>query len=101
MTDRERWVERNIPTLAGRIALITGANSGLGFEAARLMAAKGARVILAVRDPARGERAAAIIREMVPGADLAVLPLDLSSLAAIRSAATAFLKWQVPEQGCG
>lgn len=85
----DRWVERHIPPQQGKVALITGANSGLGFEAAKLLAAKGARVILAVRDVTRGERAAAEIRRGVSAADLAVLRLDLASLASIRGTADA------------
>ncbi len=92
MTDRDRWVETQIPSQQGKSVLITGANSGLGFEAAQLLAAKGARVILAVRDAAKGERAAAAIRGRVPAAELAVLPLDLASLASIRSAAAGVLR---------
>ncbi len=86
------WVETHIPPQQGKAVLITGANSGLGFEAARLLAAKGARVILAVRDVTRGERAVAEIRRSVPAADLAVLPLDLASLASIRRAAAEVLR---------
>ncbi|MCX7706476.1 MAG: oxidoreductase, partial [Anaerolineae bacterium] len=88
----DRWVETQIPPQQGKVALITGANSGLGFEAARLLAAKGARVILAVRDVTKGERAATDIRRGVPAADLAVLRLDLASLVSIRSAATEVLR---------
>lgn len=92
MTDRDRWVETHIPSQGGKVALITGANSGLGFEAAHVLAAKGAHVILAVRDAAKGERAAAAIRRSAPTAELAVLPLDLASLASIRRAAVEVLR---------
>lgn len=92
MTGFDRWVETHIPPQQGKVALITGANSGLGFEAARLLAAKGARVILAVRDATKGERAAGEIRRDVSTADLAVLPLDLASLASIRGAADTVLR---------
>ncbi|MGQ9491774.1 MAG: oxidoreductase [Anaerolineae bacterium] len=92
MTDCDRWVETHIPSQGGKVALITGANSGLGFEAAHVLAAKGAHVILAVRDAAKGERAAAAIRRSAPTADLAVLPLDLASLASIRRAAVEVLR---------
>ena len=90
MTDYDRWIEQNIPAQTGRTALITGANSGLGFEAARVLAGVGAAVVLAVRDTAKGEVAAAAIRAAVPGAELAVAALDLASLAAIRSFAETF-----------
>ena len=92
MPDYNRWVEQNIPEQTGKVAVITGANSGLGFEMAKVLAQRGARVVLAVRDAARGERAIAEIRRSAPAADLALLPLDLASLASIRSAAAAFLQ---------
>ena len=59
MTDFDRWIEEHIPSQTGKTALITGANSGLGFEAAKVLAGKGAAVTLAVRDTAKGEGAAA------------------------------------------
>lgn len=91
MTEYARWIEQNIPDQTGREALITGANSGLGFEAARILAKKGARVVLAVRDTAKGNRAAAEIRASAPRADLTVLALDLASLTSVGSFAGAFL----------
>jgi NAD(P)-dependent dehydrogenase (short-subunit alcohol dehydrogenase family) len=90
MTDFDRWIEQYIPSQTGRMALITGANSGLGFEAAKVLAGKGATVTLAVRDTAKGEVAAAAIRAAVSGAELAVTALDLASLASIRTFADAF-----------
>jgi hypothetical protein len=77
----------SIPNLAGKTALITGANSGLGLESARALAGKGAHVILAVRDSAKGERALDELRADHPLASLELLALDLSSLKSIRSAA--------------
>ena len=73
MNDFDRWIEQNISSQTGKTALITGANSGLGFEAAKVLAGKGATVTLAVRDTAKGEVAAAAIRAAVPGAELEVL----------------------------
>ncbi len=92
MTDFDRWIEQNIPSQTGKTALITGANSGLGFEAAKVLAGKGATVTLAVRDTAKGEAAAAAIRAAVPGAELEVAALDLASLASIRTFADAFAR---------
>lgn len=91
MTNYDWWIEQHIPPQSGKTALITGANSGLGYEAARLLAAKGACVVLGVRDPAKGERAAAAIRLTVPAANLEVLSLDLASLASVCDAASAFV----------
>jgi NAD(P)-dependent dehydrogenase (short-subunit alcohol dehydrogenase family) len=90
MTDFDRWIEQNIPSQAGKTALITGANSGLGFEAAKVLAGKGAHTVMAVRDMAKGEKAAADVRAAVPNADLKVMALDLASLASIRSFAETF-----------
>jgi len=92
MTDFDRWIEQNISSQTGKTALITGANSGLGFEAAKVLAGKGAAVTLAVRDTAKGDVAAAAVRAAVPGAELAVAALDLASLASIRSFADAFVR---------
>ena len=66
---------------------MTGANTGLGLETARTLAAHGAAVVLAVRVVSKGEMAAADIRASAPGADVAVQALDLASLASIRDAA--------------
>ncbi|ACB93691.1 SDR family NAD(P)-dependent oxidoreductase [Beijerinckia indica] len=76
------WTEQNISDQHGRIAIVTGGNTGLGFETARMLAAHGAKVVLAVRDVEKGGQAAARI-----AGDVAVQALDLTSLDSIRSAA--------------
>ncbi|MFZ2359653.1 MAG: oxidoreductase [Anaerolineae bacterium] len=91
MSKVEQWLEKNIPNLSGKTALITGTNSGIGYEAARLLAMRGAHVALAVRNTAKGGKAAREIRSAVPQADLAVMDLDLASLASIRSFAALFM----------
>jgi NAD(P)-dependent dehydrogenase (short-subunit alcohol dehydrogenase family) len=78
------WTEQDIPDQSGRVAVVTGANTGLGFETARALAEHGASVVLAVRDVEKGARAAARI-----GGDVTVQALDLTSLASVRSAAAA------------
>jgi NAD(P)-dependent dehydrogenase (short-subunit alcohol dehydrogenase family) len=83
----EHWTENDIPDQSGRVAVVTGSNTGLGFETARALAARRATVVLAVRDPERGKQAAARIAQAVAGADLTVQQLDLASLASVRSAA--------------
>lgn len=81
------WTAGNVPAQDGRVAVITGANSGLGFDTARVLAQRGARVVMAVRDTAKGEAAAARIRDAAPTADVTVHKLDLGSLASVRAAA--------------
>ncbi|WP_150461774.1 SDR family NAD(P)-dependent oxidoreductase [Nesterenkonia ebinurensis] len=78
----DNWTEQHIPDQTGRVAIVTGANTGLGFETARALAARGARVVLAVRDVEKGEHAAARI-----GGEVSVQALDLTSLDSVRSAA--------------
>lgn len=73
----------NVPALRGRFAVVTGANSGLGFGLAKRLSAAGADVVLAVRDRAKGERAIAEIRRAVPEAKLGIRQLDLSSLSSV------------------
>jgi NAD(P)-dependent dehydrogenase (short-subunit alcohol dehydrogenase family) len=77
------WSEADIPDLTHRVAVVTGANSGIGFETARALAAKGARVILACRSRTRGPQAVARLREAVPGADVLFDSLDLGSLESV------------------
>jgi NAD(P)-dependent dehydrogenase (short-subunit alcohol dehydrogenase family) len=77
-----RWTAVEIPDQSGRVALITGANSGLGLATARALAHAGATVVLACRDVAKGEQA----RASMPGAQ--VVALDLADLASVRECAT-------------
>ncbi|MFC4629996.1 SDR family NAD(P)-dependent oxidoreductase [Promicromonospora alba] len=78
----EKWTEQNIPDQQGRVAVVTGANTGLGFETARALAEHGARVVLAVRDVEKGKQAAARM-----SGDVTVQALDLTSLESVRDAA--------------
>jgi NAD(P)-dependent dehydrogenase (short-subunit alcohol dehydrogenase family) len=83
-TGGTRWTEADVPGQSGRTAVVTGANSGIGFEAARVLAQRGASVVLACRDVARGADAAARITASAPGAAITVVALDLASLASVR-----------------
>jgi NAD(P)-dependent dehydrogenase (short-subunit alcohol dehydrogenase family) len=78
-----------MPDLSGKTAIVTGANSGIGLEAARELARHGAQVVLAVRNLAKGEAALADIRGDMPGAAVEVRQLDLASLASVRTFAAA------------
>ncbi len=78
----KKWTESNIPDQSGRVAIVTGANTGLGFETARVLAQRGASVVLAVRDVEKGKQAAARM-----AGDVTVQALDLTSLDSVRAAA--------------
>jgi NAD(P)-dependent dehydrogenase (short-subunit alcohol dehydrogenase family) len=78
------WTEHDIPDQKGRVVVVTGANTGLGFETARALAQHGATVVLAVRDTDKGRQAAARMT-----GEVTVQQLDLSSLASIHAAAAA------------
>ena len=79
------WTAADIPDQSGRTAIVTGANSGLGLNTARELARAGARVVLACRNMDKGEAARAGIAAQVPGAQLELEALDLSSLDSVRS----------------
>ncbi len=79
------WTARDIPDQSGRLAVVTGANSGLGAVTAKELARAGARVIIACRNTQKGEQAAARIRSDVPGAQLDVRALDLADLESVRT----------------
>ncbi len=83
--------EADVPDLRGRIAVVTGASSGLGLENARALARRGAHVVLATRDPDRTAVAITRIMRAVPDASLEHLPLDLADLASVRGAAEGLL----------
>jgi NAD(P)-dependent dehydrogenase (short-subunit alcohol dehydrogenase family) len=72
-----------VPDLSGKLAIVTGANSGLGFGLARRLSAAGADVVMAIRNRAKGEAAIEEIRTTVPDAKLSIKSLDLSSLASV------------------
>ncbi len=81
----------SVPDLTGRIAVVTGANGGLGLETARVLAAKGAHVLMAVRDREKADRATRQILAGSPAASLEIVPLDLASQDSVRAASGAIL----------
>jgi NAD(P)-dependent dehydrogenase (short-subunit alcohol dehydrogenase family) len=85
-----KWSAAQIPSQAGKTALVTGANSGIGYQAALELARHGAHVILGCRNEAKGRAALEKLRREAPGASAEVVQLDVASLASIRAFAAAF-----------
>src|SRR5213080_1910963 len=81
----DKWTAADMPDQAERVAVVTGANSGLGLATARELARAGASVVMAVRNPAKGDEAAGRIRSVLPGEALEVAPLDLADLDSVRA----------------
>ncbi len=90
------WNADDIVSQAGRAAVVTGGNSGLGLSTARELARAGARVVIAVRDTGKGEDAATEIRGSIAGADVEVAALDLADLGSIRDFAQT-METELPE----
>lgn len=85
------WSATDVPDQSGRVAVVTGANGGLGLETARELARKGAHVVMAVRNQQKAQDAASDIRASVPDAKLQLVPMDLASQASVRTAAEQIL----------
>ena len=85
-----KWTAEQIPSQAGKTVLITGANSGIGFQAALELARHGAYVLLGCRNAAKGQEALDRLRSEAPGAGAEVVELDMASLASIRGFAAGF-----------
>jgi NAD(P)-dependent dehydrogenase (short-subunit alcohol dehydrogenase family) len=85
--DQRRWTEADIPDLLGTTAVITGANAGLGLQAATVLAGRGAHLVLACRNLDKAARAAGQIAAASPGARVSTVRLDLASQASVRTAA--------------
>ena len=86
-----KWTAKQIPSQAGKTALITGANSGIGYQAALELARHGAHVLLGCRNEAKGRAALERLLHEAPGASAEVVQLDMASLASIRAFAAAFI----------
>jgi NAD(P)-dependent dehydrogenase (short-subunit alcohol dehydrogenase family) len=81
----KKWTTNNIPNLSGKVIIVTGANSGIGFETVKELARKGAHTILACRSMEKGNDAAQQIRTVVPNARLEPMVLDLGSLKSVHA----------------
>src|SRR6056297_1743243 len=90
MMNNKRWTLDNIESLDGKTIVITGGNSGLGYEACKAFADKGAEVILASRSREKGDDAKAEILKSVPQGKVSVMQLDLGDLDSVRSFAEKF-----------
>ena len=90
MTETDRWTAADIPDLTGRTAVITGGNSGVGFETAVELARHGATTIIACRSASRGEGALRRIKESAPSSQTRLMLLDLGDLASIDAFAESF-----------
>lgn len=91
MSGNAKWNKENIPELSGRTAIVTGANTGIGYEIARLLSWRGARVIMACRNLKKAEAAKDKIKKTIPHGSLEVMKLDLGDLESIRRFADKFL----------
>jgi len=87
MSNSKGFTEAYVSEQTGKTFIVTGANTGVGFEIARVLAARGARVLLGCRDRTKALEAIARIKRITPNADLVWLPLDLGDLDSVRAAA--------------
>ncbi len=79
-----KWSQRDIPDLTGKVIVVTGANSGLGFESAKTFAEKGATVVMTARNMSKGEKAKTDILQAHPRATVDLMQLDVGNLASVR-----------------
>jgi NAD(P)-dependent dehydrogenase (short-subunit alcohol dehydrogenase family) len=90
MSETTNWINENIPDQTGKLALVTGANSGLGYEVSRGLALRGATVVMACRNLEKGEEAAAKIRDENPSGEVRLMQLDLADLKSVKQFVEAF-----------
>jgi NAD(P)-dependent dehydrogenase (short-subunit alcohol dehydrogenase family) len=93
---KTKWTAEQIPSQAGKTALVTGANSGIGYQAALEFARHGAHVLLGCRSTAKGLAALEKLKKEVPDANAELVELDMASLASIRAFAEAYIGAKLP-----
>ena len=89
---QQKWDSQDVPDQKGKVAIVTGSSSGIGYETARVLAAKNASVIIAVRNLEKGQSALEKIKEAHPMADVRIMELDLANLDSVRRFAEEFKK---------
>ena len=87
---KRKWIEQDMPDLTGKVIVVTGANSGLGFESSKALAKKGATVVMTARNMEKGETARSDILKEVPDASLDLMKLDVGDLSSVREFADSF-----------
>jgi NAD(P)-dependent dehydrogenase (short-subunit alcohol dehydrogenase family) len=92
MTNDMNWTIQDMPELTGKVVIVTGGNSGLGYESVKAFAMKDAEVILASRSPEKGEEARTAILQAIPEGTIRVMQLDLGDLESVRAFASDFKK---------
>ena len=87
MSANTKWTADDVGDQTGRVAIVTGSNTGLGYDTALVLASRGAQVVLAVRNAEKGKAAAAKLVGQIPRANVTVQSLDVGSLQSVRTAA--------------
>ena len=90
MNNNKKWTADNIPDQKGRVVIVTGSSSGIGYETARVLANKNAEVIIAVRNQKKGEKAIQKIKKQNENADVKLMLLDLASIKSVKNFAEEF-----------
>ena len=89
---KEKWIADNIPSQEGKLIIVTGSSSGIGYEAARVLANKSAKVIIAVRNKEKGVKAVNHIKDQNADAKVKLMLLDLADLSSISKFSEEFNK---------
>jgi NAD(P)-dependent dehydrogenase (short-subunit alcohol dehydrogenase family) len=92
MSEVMGWIEEDIPDQTGKVAIVTGGNSGIGFETARVLAMRGAHVVLAARNSIKGNEAIEKIESEHPTAHIETMPLDLADLSTVKDFSEQFMQ---------